>query len=110
MWARWPGTDQNGAYRVVAVGPATVMLDGSGVVHVNGEPIPQTDRDGLRYERWGNRDIPVIPGGPTQERTSVPDSHLFLLSDARPVGGDGRVHGVIGDGEVLGTLGFIHPL
>ncbi len=104
VWVAWPGTTLTGAYRVAAVGPASVRVEGDGLVVVDEQPIPRRDDGGVWIERWGDRDVPIIPGGPPQASISVPDGSLFVLSDARPIGGDSRVHGTIPARAVLGRI------
>ena len=107
VWVRWPGTQLNGAYRVAAVGPATIEVDLGGTVRVDGQKVPRREAQGQWLERWGDREVPITPGGPVQSSTQVPAGHVFLLADARPVGGDGRVHGVIPESAILGKIGFL---
>lgn len=110
VWLRWPRSTHDGVYRVVAVGPATVEVDDAGRVLVDGERVPCREQDGGMVEQYGDRLVSVIPGGPSLPPTVVPSGHLFALSDARPVGGDGRVHGAIPIEMVRGTLGLVGSL
>ena len=107
VWLQWPRSTLDGVYRVVAIGPSTVEVDRSGRVLVDGERIPYREQDGRMVEQYGDRVVSVIPGGPSLPPTVVPSGHVFVLSDARPVGGDSRVHGVVPIEQVRGTLGLV---
>jgi len=60
-------------------------------------------------EEVGGRRVPVIPGGPSLAATKLPAGQLFLLSDARPIGGDSRVHGMIREDAILGAISTSSP-
>lgn len=110
VWVRWPGTQMNGAYRVAAVGPSIIETDADGTVRIDGRTVVRREVEGRWLEAWGDREIPITPGGPVQPSTEVPAGQVFLLADARPVGGDGRVHGVVPVSAILGTIGFLKRL
>ena len=92
---------------MAAVGPATIETDVDGTVRVDGQKIVRREAAGHWLERWGDREVAITLGGPIQPPTEVPVGHVFLLSDARPVGGDGRVHGVVPESAILGKIGFL---
>lgn len=104
VWVRWPGSDLTGAYRVVAVGPATVEVPLGAAVNVDGRAVPVSSTEGGWIEQYEDRAAHIIPGGPGCPATTVPAGHVFVLSDARPVAGDSRVHGAIPLDAILGTI------
>lgn len=103
-WVQWPGTTLTGAYRVVAVGPATVEVRSDTTVWVDGKVLPRTEQDDGWQEVVGGYPVPIIPGGPSLPHTQLAQGEVFMLSDARPLGGDSRVHGAIPHSAILGTI------
>jgi len=104
VWVEWPATGQTGAYRVIACGPTRVEVDQSGRAIVDGEPENWRGAGELRLAMMGGVEVPIIPGGPSMPEQELPAATCFVLSDARPVSGDSRVHGGVPQGAVLGTI------
>lgn len=104
VWVAWPGTQQTGAYRVVATGPSVVEVSADGEVAIDGVAVPRAHDQGTWREVLGGATVPIIPGGPSQAAVQVAEGEVFVLSDARPVGGDSRVHGPIPRSAILGRI------
>ena len=104
VWVEWPATGQTGAYRVIACGPTRVEVDQKGRAIVDGDPEDWRHAGELQWSVFGGVEVPIIPGGLSMPEQQVPAATCFVLSDARPVGGDSRVHGLVQQTAILGTL------